>query len=70
MTARWCSICRGDAESNDDLIKCPGCLRLQVEVPPHTDTLHAHEPNLSVCLCLAVCNFNDKICGFYDHYFW
>ena len=21
----WCSVCRGDAESNDDLIKCHGC---------------------------------------------
>jgi len=21
----WCSVCRGDAESHDDLIKCRGC---------------------------------------------
>ena len=24
-SVKWCTVCRGDAESNDDLIKCSGC---------------------------------------------
>ena len=25
MAPAWCSICRGDGESSDDLLKCRGC---------------------------------------------